>query len=179
MRTGFGEQDDSLFLEEQKILVSTSMATLGVFASEAMETAGKYAIGNGRKKVSGDDMQRALKYECRTFFAKTNDDDLSRRVKDIREKMQDSGDDEDDEEDEEDEDDEDEDDDEDDDDDKDDDEDDDEDDEQVDEAEKAKFANLVANVNAVASHWDSYCPSDPVQQLIKRAIDKAASEGEK
>lgn len=148
----------------------TVVALLRVFMKDAIVVAGRYTCAQGRRSVSGTDMQRALKYCARTFFQR-DDNDLADVVRCEQEEMRnESTDDEaestDDEEatdadvesteesDEE--------------------------DTEVENEEtyngvpEPSDVQLASNVDTVVQHWDEWHPDDPVHALIKRAIDNTS-----
>jgi Mg-chelatase subunit ChlI len=148
-----------------------------VFMKDAIVVAGRYTCAQGRNSVSGEDMQRALKYCARTFFQR-DDNDLADVVRREQEEMQNESTGEDEESEEEDE--------------------EDEEDEEGEEGEEGEEdeeseneikesededdetytgvpdpsdVQLARNVDTVVQHWDAWQPEDPVHVLIKRAID--------
>lgn len=164
IRTGFvGEVEEST--EEH---TNTVIALMRVFMKDAIMVAGRYTCAQGRNSVSGEDMQRALKYCARTFFQR-DDNDLADVVRREQEEMQNESTDEEaestDEEDAT--------------------------DEDVDSTEESdgegegdgeneetytgvpdpSDVQLARNVDTVVQHWNAWNPDDPVHALIKRAID--------
>ena len=70
LRSGLiGDIDD---VENDEFLAKT-MGLISVFSQEALETAAMYAIGNGKKEVTDDDMSKALKFQARMFFQRVDD----------------------------------------------------------------------------------------------------------
>ena len=141
--------------EDHSEHVNTVIALMRVFMKDAILVAGRYTCAHERKRVTGEDMQRALKYCARTFFQR-DDQDLADVVRREQEAMQEETDDDDEGETEEEE----------------------ETDEEEEEEENftgsianASDMQLARNVEAVVTHWDRWNPEDPVHALIKRAID--------
>ena len=84
MRTGFSEVDTSVELDMAKFV----LGCLRVFAIDAAETAGKYAIGRDRLEVTADDMCRGLKYQARLFFQNSKDEATLERIREQIELME-------------------------------------------------------------------------------------------
>lgn len=161
LRTGlFGASSDA-----SDGSLRTALGILHAFAAEACRVSGKYAHAHGRRRVTGDDMQRALKYCARTYFSKPQDEleadlDDARRWQDEEdgeeegeeegeEGLKEEAEEEDEEESEE---------------------------ESEDEVFRGtaspETVRTAARVDAVAEAWARWRPDDPVHQLIKRAIDR-------
>ena len=157
LRTGlFGASSDA-----SDDSLRTALGILHAFAAEACRVSGKYAHAHGRRRVTGDDMQRALKFCARTYFSKPQDEleaDLNdaRRWQDEEEGEEGSEDGEEEESEEEGE------------------------EESEEESEDEVFrgtaspetVRTAARVDAVAEAWARWHPDDPVHQIIKRAIDR-------
>lgn len=140
--------------EESTQHVDTVIALMRVFMKDAILVAGRYTCAHERNSVTGEDMQRALKYCARTFFQR-DDNDLAEVVRREQEAMLEEETDEEgtDEEEETEE-------------------------TETEEGEKYTGATpdesdlqLARNVDTVVAHWDKWNPEDPVHVLIKRAID--------
>ena len=144
LRTGLvGEEADGGAAE------TTVVALMRVFMKDAILVAGRCTCAQGRRTVTGEDMQRALKYCARTFFER-DDQDLSEVLERERREMDDEE-----EEDEE----------------MDDEEMDDEEEDGEEEEPDPSDVQLSRNVDTVVEHWHLWTPDDPVHALIKRAID--------
>ena len=156
IRTGFvmGEETGPNETSSETEMV---VALMRVFMKDAIVVAGRYTCAHGRRSVSGEDMQRALKYCARTFFQR-NDQELSDVLKREQEEMQEEEEEEESEEGEEEE----------------------ESEEESGENEEEEHneseidpsdVQLAKNVDCVVKNWDIWNPEDPVYALIKRAID--------
>ena len=144
LRTGLvGEEADGGAAE------TTVVALMRVFMKDAILVAGRCTCAQGRRTVTGEDMQRALKYCARTFFER-DDQDLSEVLERERREMDDEE-----EEDEE----------------MEDEEMDDEEEDGEEEEPDPSDVQLSRNVDTVVEHWHLWTPDDPVHALIKRAID--------
>ena len=156
-----GDIDDN---ERDEFLAKT-MGLISVFSQEALETAAMYAIGNGKKEVTDDDMTKALKFQARMFFQRV--EDLEGRVAEATEEFLNAEtDDESDESEEE------------------------TDDEYEEESDSEteslsgeeldkhnlECKRIVPQVNAIVKSWDNYNPTDPVLIFIKNAINKMDAE---
>ena len=159
LRTGLvGEEADGGAAE------TTVVALMRVFMKDAILVAGRCTCAQGRRTVTGEDMQRALKYCARTFFER-DDQDLSEVLERERREMDDE------EEEDEEMDDEEMDDEEEEDEEMDDEEMDDEEEDGEEEEPDPSDVQLSRNVDTVVEHWHLWTPDDPVHALIKRAID--------
>ena len=153
MRTGLmGEVEASA---EERQMLDQVLALLRVFMKDAIVVAGRYTQGHKRREVTGDDMRKALMYCARTFFEQ---DGLEGKVEservEMEEEEEESGEEESGEEEsgaeesgEE------------------------ESDEEEGEEPEARDVQLVRHVDTIAQHWHLWQPTDPVHQMIKRAID--------
>lgn len=153
-------------VEESTEHTNTVIALMRVFMKDAIVVAGRYTCAQSRNRVSGADMQRALKYCARTFFQR-NDADLADIVRREQEEMQNESTDEEESDGEE------------------MDSTEEGDGEEMDSTEEGDGENeetytgipepsdvqLAHNVDTVVQHWDAWNPDDPVHALIKRAID--------
>ncbi len=82
LRSGLiGDIDD----DETDEFLAKTMGLISVFSQEALETAAMYAIGNGKKEVTDDDMSKALKFQARMFFQRV--EDLEGRVAEATEEF--------------------------------------------------------------------------------------------
>ena len=160
LRTGLvGEEVDDGAAE------TTVIALMRVFMKDAILVAGRCTCAQGRRTLTGEDMQRALKYCARTFFER-DEQDLSEVLERERREMDEEDEEDDGEEDEED--------------DEEDDEENDEEDDEEDEGEEYQGdpdpsdVQLSRNVDTVVEHWHRWTPDDPVHALIKRAIDNTS-----
>ena len=59
--------------------IETTIALLRVFSKEACDVAGRCSLAEGRNEVNGRDMRNALMYCARMFFQK-EDEELVRRI---------------------------------------------------------------------------------------------------
>ena len=159
--------------ENEVEVLDKVLALLRCFMKDALIISGRYAHGLGRNEVTASDMKASLMYCARTFFERS-DHELQEMLESEKQAMMEEDDEEDDEEDYE----------------EDDEEDDEENDEESDSRETlrenegacepgestrpeitAQDKNLVRHVDSVVSAWSMWEPTDPVHQLIKRAID--------
>ncbi len=160
LRSGLiGDIDD----DETDEFLAKTMGLISVFSQEALETAAMYAIGNGKKEVTDDDMSKALKFQARMFFQRV--EDLEGRVAEATEEFLNAEtDDESGEESE-------------------------EESEYESESEESLSGEelekhnldckrIVPQVNAIVNSWNNYNPTDPVLIFIKNAIDKMDAETE-
>ncbi len=160
LRSGLiGDIDD----DETDEFLAKTMGLISVFSQEALETAAMYAIGNGKKEVTDDDMSKALKFQARMFFQRV--EDLEGRVAEATEEFLNAEtDDESGEESE-------------------------EESEYESESEESLSGEelekhnldckrIVPQVNAIVKSWNNYNPTDPVLIFIKNAIDKMDAETE-
>ncbi len=160
LRSGLiGDIDD----DENDEFLAKTMGLISVFSQEALETAAMYAIGNGKKEVTDDDMSKALKFQARMFFQRV--EDLEGRVAEATEEFLNAEtDDESGEESE-------------------------EESEYESESEESLSGEelekhnldckrIVPQVNAIVKSWNNYNPTDPVLIFIKNAIDKMDAETE-
>ena len=132
--------------EENTQHVDTVIALMRVFMKDAILVAGRYTCAHERNSVTGEDMQRALKYCARTFFQR-DDNDLTEVVQREQEAMleEETDEEETDETKEE--------------------------EKYTGAAPDESDLQLARNVDTVVAHWDKWDPEDPVHALIKRAID--------
>ena len=148
MQTGFGLHDDGAGHETEVVI-----ALMRVFTKEACEIAAICAAERGTRHIDGENMRRALMYVSRTFFQNKSDEELNDIVQAELVQMDESTETEDTE----------------------------------DSASEEEDANdkrdgvvtvtdsgMLRRVAAVAECWSLWKPTDPVQQLLKRAIDATA-----
>jgi len=147
MRTGLLEGETTPAMDDTS---SQVYALMLAFSKEAVVVAGRCTCAEGRKVVKPEDMRDALMYCARTFFQKS-DEDLQQRVEDATQELEEEDESEDDEatasteEDDE---------------------------EPIDPSIiEPRDVALRRNVKTVAAHWHLWTPTDPVQVLIKQAID--------
>ena len=162
-KAGFGTYTDNAGKDAQEGFLKKSFGLLQVFTEKALETAGKYAIACGRRRVYDEDVQKSLKYECRTFFNNVEnlDEKVAEAVKNLEESSdeeeeeyesgEESGEEEESEEESE--------------------ESEGGEEESVDEEEKTRFQPLKHNIDAISINWEKFKPTDPVLVMIKNAID--------
>ena len=158
LRTGFVAVDD----DDDDDVTDTVFALMRLFMKDAIVVAGRYTLAHERREVTEGDMKNALKYCARTFFER-DDADLQTIVREEMTRMQE----EDEEEEEEDEDEED---------DEDEEEEDEEEEDDEEEEEETSVADesdrqLAKHVDAIVTTWHLWEPTDPVHQLVRRAID--------
>lgn len=169
MRAGLGGANEPIDAARAE-LIETVAALMRVFMREAITVAGRYTIGAGRRRVRAIDMRAALMYCARMFFQEQSDEGLRASVERERALMleESSSDEETDEDgedladadtpseaeessegasDEE------------------------EGDDDVEEAATEQDRGLVRRVDAIVSGWEHWHPTDPVQCMIRRAID--------
>ena len=166
-RAGFGDADTP---EAERKTVETVVALLRTFSKDACLVAGRYTEAQGRHEVTGTDMRHGLMYCARTFFEQ-DDADLQRRIREEVAEMEEEeeGEEEEGEEEES-----------------------TADTEGTAETEGAEAednseetvkgegggapadAGFVRRVDAIVASWPLWVPTDPVHQLIKRAIDQTA-----
>ena len=179
LKTGFGvveENDDTTVL--------FVIAALRVFAKDGMITAARYATGQDREEITGQDMRKGLMYQARKFFEQP-DDVLHERVREEVQRMEEEEEEDEGEEGEEEEGEEEEGEEEEGDEEEGDEEegegeegDEEEGDEEEDSMTLEQCRRLVVHVDTICSHWHLWNPEDPVHRLIKHAIDQTGSEVE-
>lgn len=137
--------------EQLEILI----ALMRVFIKEACSIAAICAEETNRQEIRGEDMRRALMYTSRTFFQNQTDDELNASVVAERACMADEEEEEDEEdqeglgeEDEE-----------------------EGGEEEEEKHEQFKTGKMSMRVEAVVQNWDLWNPDDPLQRILKRAVD--------
>ena len=84
MRSGLLGSDDAP--DAQQRTAEFVVSALRVFSQDGIATAARYALGQGRNEVTGEDMRKGLMYQARKFFEQP-DEVLQRRVEDEIERM--------------------------------------------------------------------------------------------
>ena len=152
---------DNIELDDNYIKMITTL--LKMFEEDSLITAGKYCIGCKRTTVTAQDLKKALMYQAQNFF--TQDGSFELRFQEyMNSREEEDGEEEEGEEDGEEEEGE-------------------EDGEEEDESdgegsiceeEVKKFEHIVVTINNIYETWSEWNPTDPVQCLIKNAIDNVS-----
>ena len=147
MRSGLaGEVSDDPRMEQT---METVTALLRLFCKRSVEVAGSYALGNGRRVVTERDMRCSLQYVARTFFSAPDlESDVERELGAMAEEEGSEG----------------------------------EEGSQGEEGSEGsegsppspRYRQLSRNVDLVVENWHLWNPEDPVECLIKRAVDKTS-----
>jgi hypothetical protein len=147
--------------EESAQLDSNVENLLVLFMRECIGTASRLCVYCGRDELTGEDMILALKHEAMTFFEKEGLEEKFVQVcmEEEEEEEEEEGEEEEEEEGEE-----------------------EEGEEEEEEEEEIRFDFVAGDkeefdsIMRSASEWETWSPADPVQQLLKRSIERAREE---
>ena len=151
LKTGFSMTNEDGGLDTSQIQMIHVL--LKIFQEDSLITAGKYAIGCGRKNVSAKDVQKALMFQAQNFFEQGQSlEDRFNEYMNNEEEEEEEGEEEGDEEG-------------------------DEEGENINEEENKEFQEVVETLNNVYEKWNTWIPDDPIQILIKKSIDNISLSG--
>jgi len=157
MKTGFDMLENDKFDATQLDFLRKTVAIMKILSEEAIKTAEKFTKSCGRKIITGNDMYYALMFEAHEFFGKDIDNRFFEELN-IENQHTYETDDENGEEDEA------------------EDETTEEDEAYVLECKVPEMKEFHTKVIKYAEEWRNWFPEDPVQTMIKNAVDKTQTQ---
>lgn len=158
IRTGFDLVDsDDQVSDQERDFMRVVVSIMKILCEESMKSAGRYCTACGRNVVTGDDMVKALKYESHVFWDKDITERFVQNLEEEKGHTYDTTDEDESEEDES------------------------EEENQEDEIAATHEVSLADEcfcnaVHRIEASWDQWCPTDPVKQMLKRAINASAEK---
>ena len=156
MKTGFDLLENDKFDPAQLDFLRKTVAIMKILTEEAMKSAEKFTKSCGRTIITGNDMYYALMFEAHEFFQKDIDNRFFEELNIENQHTYETDDDEDDEED------------------------------FIETSEEEEAYVLECKVTEMkefhdkvikyAEEWRNWLPEDPVQMMIKNAVDKTQQQ---